>query len=73
MDLIGAGDGGYRLTEGGAITDEVQTAATCCAVALSGARRRTLVCVTAPTSQPKRVSAARLGALEVAEVAVPGR
>jgi sugar lactone lactonase YvrE len=65
--------GVFRVTGGGAVTEEVQTAQTCFALALSGPRRRTLVCVTAPTSQPRTVATERLGALEVAEVAVPGR
>jgi sugar lactone lactonase YvrE len=67
------GTGAFRVTEGGAITDEVQTTQTCFAVALSGPQRRTLVCVTAPTSQPATVAGERLGALEIAEVSVPGR
>ncbi|HEX3778204.1 MAG TPA: SMP-30/gluconolactonase/LRE family protein [Pseudonocardiaceae bacterium] len=67
------GTGAFRVTEGGSITDEVSTAQTCFAVALSGPRRRTLVCVTAPSSQPRTVANERLGALEITEVAVPGR
>jgi sugar lactone lactonase YvrE len=62
----------FRVTEGGAITDEIATSQHCYALALTGPRRRTLACMTAPESNPSVVADAELGAVEVAEVAVPG-
>ncbi|GDY30318.1 SMP-30/gluconolactonase/LRE family protein [Gandjariella thermophila] len=62
----------YRVTEGGTVTDAVETSQPCFAVALSGADRRTLVCCTAPSSMPGEVAVERLGRLEAVQVAVPG-
>lgn len=66
------GRGVFRVTEGGGITDEITTAQTCYAVALTGPRRRTVAYMTAPDSNPSVVAGVELGAIEVAEVAVPG-
>lgn len=63
----------FRLTEGGEITDEVPTGRTCYALALTGPKRTTLACLTAPDSNPSVVADAELGAIEVTEVPVPGR
>jgi sugar lactone lactonase YvrE len=62
----------YRVTEGGRITDAVETDQPCFAVALAGVDRRTLVCCTAPSSMPGEVAVERLGRLETVRVTVPG-
>jgi sugar lactone lactonase YvrE len=62
----------FRVTEGGEVTDEIPTQQTCYAVALTGPRRRSLACMTAPDSNPSVVAGAELGTIEVTEVEVPG-
>lgn len=62
----------FRVSEGGAITDEIPTSQHCFAVALTGPQRRTLACMTAPDSNPSIVADVELGAIETADVAVPG-
>lgn len=59
-----------RVVEGGLITERVTTSQTCFAVGLVGT---TLVCCTAPTSQPEVVGAQHLGRIEVATVKVGDR
>lgn len=62
----------YRIVEGGEVTDEVRTSQPCFAVALTGPDRRTLLCCTAPSSEPWDVADHHLGKLETARVTVPG-
>ncbi|MFT7837245.1 SMP-30/gluconolactonase/LRE family protein [Saccharothrix sp. BKS2] len=52
----------FHVEEGGRITRKVETSQACFAVAVVDG---TLVCCTAPTSQPEVVAGARLGKLEV--------
>jgi sugar lactone lactonase YvrE len=61
----------YRITEGGEISDALETSQPCFAVALTGADRRTLACCTAPGSLPGEVATDQLGKLEGVEVTVP--
>lgn len=60
----------FRVVEGGAVTAKVTTSQNCFAVALVDT---TLVCCTAPTSQPEVVAKEHLGRLEIATVKVGGR
>lgn len=59
-----------RIVAGGRITDRVTTSQNCFAVALIG---NTLVCCTAPTSQPEVVAEQHLGRLEMATVKIGDR
>jgi sugar lactone lactonase YvrE len=59
-----------RIVEGGVVTDRVTTTQNCFAVALCD---NTLVCCTAPTSQPEVVAEDHLGRLETATVKVGDR
>jgi sugar lactone lactonase YvrE len=61
-----------RYAEGGEILDEVRTSQPCIACALGGDDRRTLYCLTAPTSDPDVVSGQRLARVESVAVAVAG-
>jgi sugar lactone lactonase YvrE len=59
-----------RVVEGGTITDRVETSQICYAVGLVGT---TLVCCTAPTTQPEVVGVNHFGKLETATVKVADR
>jgi sugar lactone lactonase YvrE len=59
-----------RVVEGGAVTDRVTTSQNCYAVALIDT---TLVCCTAPTSQPEVVGSQHLGRIETATVKIGDR
>lgn len=61
-----------RVAEGGATLTVVETSQPCFACALGGDDRRTLFCMTAPTSEPRKLAGRRLGLIEVARVSVPG-
>ncbi|MFJ5992495.1 SMP-30/gluconolactonase/LRE family protein [Lentzea sp. NPDC092896] len=52
----------FRVTEGGKITNKVETTQTCFAVAVVGDK---LVCLTAPDSNPSVVRPDRLGKIEI--------
>ncbi len=61
-----------RFAEGGEELDRVTTSQTCFACMLGGADRRTLYCITAPSSTEREASAARHGRIEQVRVTVPG-
>ena len=61
-----------RVAEGGAVLERVETTQPCFACVLGGDDRRTLMCMTAPTSEPKKLAGKRLGRIETARVSVPG-
>jgi sugar lactone lactonase YvrE len=61
-----------RVREGGEITGEVETSQTAFACALGGANRSTLFVMTAPTSDRFKLADTTPGAIEVADVPVPG-
>lgn len=64
--------GAFRIAEGGRVTDVVHTSQNCFAVALTGPDRRTLVCCTAPTSLPHKLTGTPApGKLETARVPIP--
>lgn len=60
-----------RVTEGGEVTDRVETRQNAFACALGGADGRTLFVCTAPDSNHERRAATAESAIEVVEVAVP--
>jgi len=61
-----------RVAEGGEVLDRVATSQPCFACMLGGPDRRTLYCVTAPTSQEEPAAAGRNGRIERCRVDVPG-
>ncbi|MDA8358707.1 MAG: SMP-30/gluconolactonase/LRE family protein [Actinomycetota bacterium] len=61
-----------RVAEGGEVLDRVATSQTCFACMLGGSDRRTLYCVTGPTSEEEPAAAARHGRIETCRVGVPG-
>jgi sugar lactone lactonase YvrE len=60
------------VARGGDVIATVRTSQPCFACMLGGPGRSTLYVMTAPSSSPAEVSAARLGAIECAEVSTPG-
>jgi sugar lactone lactonase YvrE len=60
------------VAEGGEVVQVVETTQPCIACALGGDERRTLYCLTAPTSDPDVVSAGRHAKVEQVRVDVPG-
>lgn len=61
-----------RVAKGGEVVGRVVTGQPCFACMLGGADRRTLYCMTAPTSVEQEVATRRDGRIEQALVAVPG-
>ncbi len=61
-----------RVAEGGAVLDRVVTEEPCFACMLGGEDRRTLFCLTGPTSNPPEVDGLGLGRIVQARVDVPG-
>lgn len=61
-----------RVAEGGEVLDRVVTSQPCFACVLGGDDRRTLFCMTAPTSVAKELAGKRLGRIERVPVTVPG-
>lgn len=61
-----------RVAEGGEIVDRVTTSQPCFACMLGDDDRRTLYCMTAPSSRESEVAARRAGRVERARVAVGG-
>jgi sugar lactone lactonase YvrE len=61
-----------RVAEGGEVLDRVATSQLCFACMLGGADRRTLYCITGPTSEEGPAAAERNGRIERCRVDVPG-
>jgi sugar lactone lactonase YvrE len=61
-----------RVAEGGEVVDRVATSQNSFACMLGGADRRTLYCITGPSSNPSDVAGLGLGKIEQARVDVPG-
>lgn len=61
-----------RIGEGGAVLERVATTQSCYACMLGGADRRTLYCITAPSSLAHEVADRLAGRIEQARVEVPG-
>jgi sugar lactone lactonase YvrE len=61
-----------RVAEGGEVVERVVTSQPCFACMLGGDDRRTLYCVTAPSSAEREVAGTRNGRIEQARVVVPG-
>lgn len=61
-----------RVAEGGEVLDRVATSQICFACMLGGSDRRTLYCVTGPTSEEQPAEAERNGRIERCRVDVPG-
>ncbi len=61
-----------RVAEGGTVLDRVVTEEPCFACMLGGEDRRTLFCITGPSSNPPEVDGLGLGRIMKARVDVPG-
>ena len=61
-----------RVAEGGEVVDRVVTAERCFACMLGGDDRRTLYCMTAPTSDDRKVQLSRDARIEQVRVDIPG-
>jgi sugar lactone lactonase YvrE len=61
-----------RVAEGGEVLDRVLTGRGSFACMLGGADRRTLYCLTAPSSDPPKAAGLGLGTIVQARVDVPG-
>ena len=61
-----------RIAEGGRELDRITTSQPCYACMLGGEDRRTLFCMTAPTSEVAKLEGTRDGRIETAPVEVPG-
>lgn len=57
-----------KVHEGGEVSATVRTTQPCFAVGLAGVHKRTLVCCTAPTSNPNVVATSKQGRLEIMQL-----